>query len=245
MRNKLSLLLALLLCLGAMSAGAEAVVTEETPSPEAQAVLMQGLITEISEGGVLVETSEMGSVLVKLSADTQLEGVEEELAVGQYVIVAYDGMMTRSLPPQITAQKISVFVIHGVVVEVTEDGVLMERYEDKGQVLVRLPEGADPLYKGCVISVYSNGVMTASLPPQVNALYVHAESLQGVVGEVTQESFLLTTEEDTEYQVNFDGNTVLDRQPVTGEAVRVYYDGTATFSIPAQVFAIAVHEMVH
>ena len=55
-------------------------------------------------------------MLVLISEDTVLE-TGYELAVGDYVYVDYDGVMTRSLPPQVTAGRIVSHKLEGDVLE--------------------------------------------------------------------------------------------------------------------------------
>lgn len=108
-----------------------------------------------------------------------LEGVQqgEAIVVFQYarpwehhvekqqvylVMVLEDGTMevqdmTEQLP------------LTGTVKEVTEEGVLIETVE-QGEVFCRLPEGMTAPMENDLIQVWFNGVMTLSLPGQVNVL---------------------------------------------------------------------------
>ncbi len=78
--------------------------------------------------------------MVLLSEDTVIGRYEDSLAEGQYALVDYDGQMTRSRPAQITADKISVYAVHGTVAEVSEEGILVSSKEN-GDVFATLPEG--------------------------------------------------------------------------------------------------------
>lgn len=111
---------------------------------------------------------------MNFAEDTVYEGIEQNaLAVGQYAVVLYNGVMTRSLPPMVTAMRISVYEISGTVAEVQEDGrVLIDRADVNDQVLVTLPEGAQTPEVGDEIVVYTTGIMTMSLPPQTHAIGV-------------------------------------------------------------------------
>ena len=78
------------------------------------------------------------------------------------IIVLEDGTvevqdMTEQLP------------LVGTVKEVTEEGVLLETVE-QGDVLCRLPEDMMAPAENDLIQVWFNGVMTMSLPAQINVL---------------------------------------------------------------------------
>ena len=71
---------------------------------------LQGIILEVAEeGDYLIDDDPMGEVLIKVQEDTLFEG-QMNLEVGQYIFVTYNGMMTRSRPPQVSAQKIDCFL---------------------------------------------------------------------------------------------------------------------------------------
>lgn len=65
----------------------------------------------------------------------------------------------------------------GTVKEVTEDGVLLETVE-QGEVLCRLPEGMTAPMENDLIQVWFNGVMTMSLPGQINVLHWEMVQMQ-------------------------------------------------------------------
>lgn len=214
---------------------------EVQEAQEAQVEALGGLIAQVEEQGLLLQNEQLGEVYVNLSEQTVFEGLErEDLAEGQFVNVEYDGKMTRSLPPQISAQKVSMNEITGVVSEVGEDSITITRPEQGDQVIVHLPENAEKLYVGCYVTVYTNGAMTASLPGQVSAQHIVTPTLEGEVGEVREEGFTLTTAEGETYDVNMDETTIKNGELKTGAKVKVFYSGAATFSLPPQVFAIVL-----
>lgn len=144
---------------------------EETDMPEI--VEISGEIKEIGEGYILILDAMLGDVQVNLSEDTIFDGVErEELAVGQFVQVMYSGMMTRSLPPQITALKVGVYAIAGEVKAVADGSMTIVREEIGDEVIVFLPENAPEIAVGMQVIAYTNGAMTMSLPAQTTALGV-------------------------------------------------------------------------
>ena len=130
---------------------------------------ISGEILEITPEYILIGNEMLGEVQVNLAEGTVIEGAYE-LEVGQTVVIMYNGMMTRSLPAQITAMHIGVYVVEGAVTAV-EDGFVMIRREDTAEeILMTLPENAPELKEGDLVTAYTNGAMTMSLPPQMNAI---------------------------------------------------------------------------
>lgn len=146
---------------------------EQAENAEAEIVELGGKITEIADGYIVMETLMHGMVQVNLGDDTLYDGADpDELAVGQYIQVMYDGKMTRSLPAQITALKVGLYPVSGVVKELGENSVTLSREEIGDEVIVFLPEGAEALSVGDSVTAYTNGAMTMSLPAQTNAIGV-------------------------------------------------------------------------
>ena len=138
---------------------------------EIELVTLTGVITEITDEVVLLDAGEMGQIQANLSEDTLIEGVEE-LAVGQTAIVTYDGKMTRSLPAQITALRVGVYEVRGTVKALEEGRITVEKSEGGDEVVLTLPENAPELAVGDTVTVYTTGISTMSLPPQMNAVAV-------------------------------------------------------------------------
>ena len=138
---------------------------------EIELVTLTGVITEITDEYVLLDAGEMGQIQANLSEDTLIEGVEE-LAIGQTAIVTYDGKMTRSLPAQVTALRIGVYEVRGTVKTLEEGRVNVEKTEGGDEVVLTLTEGAPALAVGDVITAYTTGISTMSLPPQMNAIAI-------------------------------------------------------------------------
>lgn len=156
---------------------------------------LTGQITEIADDYIILEGTEQGTVQVNLFDDTVFGGkLPDELAVGEYAQVLYDGKMTRSIPPQVTALAVDVSVLEGKVAEILEDGrVLIDRTDvmeqqvdsqmkEDGtvdtevtrtpeQVILSLPEGVE-LKVGDSAVFYTTGIATMSLPAQMNAIAV-------------------------------------------------------------------------
>ena len=96
---------------------------------ENEVYYLTGQITEITDEYIILEGTEQGTVQVNLFDDTVFGGkLPDELLVGEYAQVIYDGKMTRSIPPQVTALAVDVCVLEGKVAEILEDGrVLIDR----------------------------------------------------------------------------------------------------------------------
>ena len=156
---------------------AETEIPEETEAEalseeaEIELVTLTGVITEITDEYVLLDVGDMGQVQANLSEDTLIEGVEE-LAIGQTAIVTYDGKMTRSLPAQITALRVGVYEVRGTVKTMEDGRITVEKTEGGDEVVLTLPENAPPLAVGDVITAYTTGISTMSLPPQMNAIAI-------------------------------------------------------------------------
>ena len=138
---------------------------------EIELVTLTGVITEITDEYVLLDVGDMGQVQANLSEDTLIEGVEE-LAIGQTAIVTYDGKMTRSLPAQITALRVGVYEVRGTVKTMEDGRITVEKTEGGDEVVLTLPEDAPALAVGDVITAYTTGISTMSLPPQMNAIAI-------------------------------------------------------------------------
>ena len=147
---------------------AEAALLEEAED-EPEIVELYGQITEITDEYVMILTEGLGDVKVLLTEDTVIEGVEA-IEIGQTAKVLYTGMMTRSLPPQITALLIGVYTVSGEVTAIGEGSVTITG--ENGEVILTLPEGAAAPAVGDAVTAYTTGVSTMSIPPQMNAVKV-------------------------------------------------------------------------
>ena len=206
-----------------------------------EADTLAGLVTNVAEDAVLLDTASFGPVLVRVDEHTVLLGLEEGFEEGMYVVVTYDGRMTRSMPAQLTAQRIAMFRYQGEIVEVlTEDSVLLTLHGDAGQLIVHRGEVATPMMPGAPVTVYTNGMMARSFPGQVTALHVDTPTLSGEVTAVEADHFLLAREGDEVILVHVDETTMLDAPLAPGDRVTVCFSGAMTFSLPAQAFALAV-----
>lgn len=166
--------LVLLSLLTAQAVGFSAASGDETAAINAQ---LEGVALEIDAGNsVLIDSTAYDEVLVLINSSTTLN-TDRPIAVGDYIFVDYNGMMTRSLPPQVTADTISMYCLQGEVTEVYPDqNAVLLNTETSGDVYVRLPEGwEDDLSPQQQLIVYFNGVMTMSLPGQINASLIYVQ----------------------------------------------------------------------
>lgn len=196
----------------------------------AASATLQGLITEVGDGFFLMDDNTVGSVRVNLDDHlTVYEGTaaRDALAADQYVYVTYDGVMTRSLPPQVTALKVSCFSIRGTVGAILDGGYTVEGDAVLGTVIVHMGEGFPPVFRGVPVTVYYNGVMALSMPPQISAVHIAVPSLTGTVSDMTDRGFTLAPKDGGVQTVSLTAETAMQFLPADGDMVTVYYSGTA------------------
>ena len=136
---------------------------------------LSGVVLEMNDKFILIEDSDGQQVQVNLFEDTMTEG--DAIVPGALIHVLYNGMMTRSLPPQVAAIRFSCFAFTGDSAEMNQNGFLLHPDEGIDAVQVNaseeLLEGLEP---GSRVTVYFSGAMTMSLPGQIGAeLIVPAE----------------------------------------------------------------------
>lgn len=184
---------------------------------------LEGLVKEVTEEGFLMEDVQLGEVWLNTDETTVWDGIlaEGELEVGQYVLVRYDGRLTRSLPPQAHADRVGCYVLSGTAEAFYDSGVLLTGDETFGDVIVHLDESLAHVYIGMPVTVYYDGIMMMSLPGQVNARHIVVPSLTGTVSERGGEGFTLTDAEGQAYQVLLTEETLVtlahDGEPENAE----------------------------
>ena len=204
--------------------------------------MLQGTILEVQEDSLLIEDAAQGEVLVLISDETVQE-TGYELGVGDYVYVDYDGQMTRSLPPQVTAGRIVSHKLEGDVVEVyAEENALLLYGSDGNEYRINLPEAWEgETFDAQRAIVYYDGAATLSLPPQVSAGLVLPEyAIEDIITELSETSMTLGMDEGA-VLVEFDP-ALLPEGLEVGDAVRVSYESAdaGTNAAPTQVTAIAI-----
>ncbi len=183
-----------------------ALAEEAVPDTE-----LEGFVTELVEGGFIMEDKEIGQVLLNVDDTTVLDGVlaENEIAVGQYVIVQYDGRLTRSIPPQAHADRVGCYVLNGTVGEFLENGFLLTGDALFGDVIVHM-EGTIPhVYLNVPVTVYYDGIMALSMPGQIVARQVIVPELTGTVSGKDEKGFTLTGEDGVSYLVHLTETTLV------------------------------------
>lgn len=197
----LALLLALTaaFCLtGAANAG------EETP------VVREGAITEILEDGFLLQEADGREILYNVDEQTVLDGIASltDLQKDLYVIVESDGHLTKSIPPQAHADRVTCYWLAGQVESVDEEENTFLMQTELGAVIVHKGELTTPVYAGMSVTVYFDGVMALSEPGQIAARKIVVPELQGTVLEMTESGFVLLTDDEMEYDVALTDETV-------------------------------------
>jgi len=140
----------------------------ETAEPQDELYDLAGTVLEIAVDHLLLLTPDGIEVQANLFPETVYDG--ESFGVGDLVHVMYNGMMTRSLPGQIAAMRVSCWRMSGAVAEMKEAGFLLNRAEVGDQVFVHTDAALlESIQVGSEVTVYFNGIMTMSLPGQITA----------------------------------------------------------------------------
>ena len=230
MKKFFLMLLALMLAVGSLAVFAEdeAVV----PSPEASAddvILVEGFVMEIMEDSILILTSYGQIEEALLTEETIFDG--KELAIGDYVSIAYDGTSTFSIPPQFPAMHIGNYMVMGVVSELAEDSFTLTFGEEVYSVHAE-PSMLTGIQDGMFITVYHKGMMTMSIPAQISAIHIRGQEIVGTVTEMVEGGFTLTVEgEELPYHVAIMEDTIQFVQAEPGMEVIVIIDGLQTASL--------------
>lgn len=236
MKKMMSILLSLLMLGGAVAMG------ENMEGEIVEPVI--GRITEVWEDGSLIlDTLQDTQVHVLISDDTAFES-EWTPGEGDVVAVLYDGIMTRSEPPQINADTIQCYSLEGQVSEVNaEMNRVLVNSALSGQVWVSLPDGEKAEdYAGQVVRVYFNGIMALSFPAQTSAYTIETVvAVSGMITETAQDYFIMDGEEGL-FRVNFSEQSKMPDNLEPETEVVVYYNGVSTRSIPPQIFGLVIAE---
>ena len=228
MKKFFLMLLALMLAVGSLAVFAEdeAVI----PSPEAEEiVLLEGFVAEILDESILLLTHAGEYVSAHLIPETVIEG--KELAIGDYVSVAYNGQMTFSIPAQITALHIGNHMLMGMVSDMSETGFILT-FGDETYAIHADASMLEGIQDGMFVSVYHNGMMTRMIPAGVNALHIRGQEIVGTVTEMVEGGFTLTVEgEELPYHVAIKEDALQFVQAEPGMEVIVIIDGMMTASL--------------
>ena len=221
MKKMILMLMALMMAMTALPVMAE----EEIP----ETVAVEGFVLEILDGSILLQTSTGEPYEVLMNEETVIDG--KELAIGDCITVTYNGMMTRSLPPQINAQHIGNHMLMGIVSELAENSFLLTFGEEVYQVNADAALLAG-IQDGMFVTVYHTGMMTRSLPAQVVATHIRGQEIVGIVTEMVEGGFTLTVDgEEIPYHVALTEDAILFVQPEPGMEIIVITNGLQTASL--------------
>ncbi len=231
MKKFFLMLLALMMAMTTLTVFAEEEADMSAADEEvlAESALLQGFVTEMLDESIIVLTRDGLYVEALLTPDTAAEG--KDIAVGDFIEIVYNGMMTRSLPAQITAEYIRNHMLMGVVTDLTENGFTLTFGEEVYAVNAdaSLLEG---IQDGMFVTVYHNGMMTRMIPAGVNALHVRGQEIVGTVTEMVEGGFTLTVEgEELPYHVAIKEDALQFVQAEPGMEIIVITDGLATASL--------------
>lgn len=132
---------------------------------------LEGPITEIMEDRIVVDTQN-GLVMALIDEATVLNGFEaiNSLEIGQYIIITYNGIMTRSLPGQVHAIRLTSYKITGTITSVLSENRFLLNTESYGDLIVTIDSELGEFAINDKIEVVYNGIMALSLPGQIGAL---------------------------------------------------------------------------
>ena len=230
MKKFFLMLLALMMAMTTLTAFAEdeAVI----PSPDADAIdgaQIEGFVMDVLDESILLLTRDGLYVEALLTEETFFDG--KDVAIGDYIQIDYSGMMSRSIPAQITAVVVRDHMLMGVVSEMTENGFTLTFGEEIYAVNAEasLLEG---IQDGMFVTVYHNGMMTRMIPAGVTALHVRGQEIVGTVTEMVEGGFTLTVEgEEIPYHVAIKEGALQFVQAEPGMEVIVITDGMQTASL--------------
>lgn len=171
-------IVSILMALLTLISGTAAATTVEEPEIYTQ----HGYVMEILEDGAfLLLNQDNQTVQVNVDETTVVDRLDD-LQVGQYVLVDFDGKTTRSIPAQLYAQSIFGATINGIVSAVNGTEITLIEDETQQEYIVNMAEDAVLPVAGEHIAVHFNGAVTMSLPAQIGALawdVIPSETMRG------------------------------------------------------------------
>ena len=167
----------------------------------------------------------------------------QQFTPGDFVRIIYNGAMTLSLPPQISAIFVTLVrrgaQVCGEILSLGRDSFVL-RDADGAHFQVNW-EDTYSLAAGDTVCVQYDGQMTRSIPPQITGIAVEkvqqSETICGETQSIGAGFFLMLSDDAQEIRVNFPGAAGL----TPGGRVCVEFNGAMTRSIPPQIAAIAVY----
>ena len=236
MKQLLSMLLILALSSCSLLFGASGQTADNAKQAEEQFTL-SAMVTEATDGALLLDDLNGGTYEAHITPDTVFE-TSAPVQPGDWVTIIYNGMLTRSIPAQLTAQRVYSFSLTGVVGGEEADSFLLT-LEDETQVQANLPETIARPQNGETVTVYYNGQMTYSLPGQVFAELVRRVDLEGEITGVAEDHVVLETE-NGEAEVYITESTRVLTRLEAGAKIRVATGGIMTLSLPPHYVALEI-----
>ena len=193
-------------------------------------------VLEVNPDSLLVRDSSGQEILVYTRN-------AQQFTPGDFVRIIYNGAMTLSLPPQISAIFVTLVrrgaQVCGEILSLGLDSFVLRDAE--GAHFQVNWEDADSLSAGDNVCVRYDGTMSRSIPPQITGIAVEqvrqSETICGEIASIGAGFFLLLSDDAQEIRVNFPEATSL----TPGGEVCIEYSGAMTRSIPPQIAAIAVY----
>lgn len=213
--------------------------------------VLMGLVSDKTEEGFLLTYGEQ-AWQVNATAD-QLALIQD----GMFITVFHNGIMTRSIPAQVTADHVRGTEIVGTVIEMVEGGFTLTVEGEESAYHVALKEDAMSFVQaepGMTLIVVTDGIQSASAESiLVNAVEVLplpiAEELfdmAGTVTEITEEGIFITTADGRPVQIITSEETLCEGKTIeVGDFIHVTYNGQMTRSIPAQISALKIGCYTH
>jgi uncharacterized membrane protein len=163
------------------------VAEPEAEVPEEQPLITQysGIINEVRENEMLVYviTEYSGEMIARWNEETKIDdSLKPLIKPDNLVTFTTNGIMTRSIPPQVIVTSIdSVLegvVFEGTVTEISDNSITVEMtHPRKDRVIARITpdtvfaEGvSEDIKVGSIVRFETNGMMQPSEPPQVNVV---------------------------------------------------------------------------
>lgn len=242
---KKSLIIILIAALLVSMAGYLCFAAEDQTAPDNAAeetAFIDGGVIALENDRLMIRDNANSGVeyIILLTEDTVYEG-KELPEVGDRISVRYNGMMTRSLPAQITAETILCHEMTGVVSDMAEGQFLLMLPDESQFLVIYDAEMFMGVQDGMTVTVFYDGSSTRSIPPQIAATHVRTQGITGVVSALSDGAeFMITDSMGIETVVHISPATFSFVDLAGGMEVTVTTDGIATMSLPAQVNAVEI-----
>ncbi len=132
--------------------------------------VQHGCVLEItSEESFLLLNQDQQTIQVNTDKSTIFD-LATSLHAGQYVVIDYDGKMTRSNPPQLFAKRIYGADVSGIVTAVNGHEITLVDDSTQQERIIHIPEDLSMPVADEHITVHYDGTIALSLPAQLSAL---------------------------------------------------------------------------